>query len=101
MEITKQSKTKASPKLAKVSEDQADAIHSLLVSCMEVGLRQQLLTGDINPALLARVVDWLKYNNVQVIASENRQMQSLVGLLADLDLNSQEDEYFAQPKRLY
>ena len=44
--------------------DQAARIHGLLGEVFETSLRQQLMTGDFNPAMIGRIVDWIKHNNV-------------------------------------
>ena len=69
----------------RVTEDQADVIHSLLADCMETSLRQMLLTGEVNPQMVGKVIDYLKHNNVQVVATENKALASLSDLIAQID----------------
>lgn len=69
----------------RVTEDQADVIHSLLADCMETSLRQQLLSGDVNPQMVGKVIDYLKYNGVQVVSTENKALASLSDLIAQID----------------
>lgn len=76
---------KNSPK--PVNEGRADAIHDLLADCMETSLRQALLTGEVNPALLGKVIDWLKHNNIRVTSEADKPLASLASLVAELDLD--------------
>ena len=69
----------------RVTEDQADVIHSLLADCMEASLRQMLLTGEVNPQMVGKVIDYLKHNNVQVVSTENKSLLSLSDLIAQID----------------
>ena len=68
-----------------VSEEQAAVLHSLLVDAMEGSLRQQLLSGEYNPQVMARVMDFLKHNNIQVASGASKRMRSLTDLLANID----------------
>ena len=69
----------------RVAEDQANVIHKLLANCMETSLRQMLLSGEVNPQMVGKVIDYLKYNNVQVVATENKALTSLSDLIAQID----------------
>ena len=68
-----------------VTEEQASAIHSLLCDALEGSLRKQLLTGEYNPALTARAMDFLKHNNIQVGSSANSRLASLADMLSQID----------------
>ena len=72
----------------KVNEETADLIHRLLTDSMEVGLRTQLQSGEINPALLGKVIDWLKYNQIQVVDKADKQMTGLAHLLGSIDIDN-------------
>lgn len=72
----------------KVTEAQADAIHSLLTDAMEVSLRQMLQTGEINPAMIGKVIDYLKYNKIEVVSSGNSALGSLAELVGAIDLDN-------------
>jgi hypothetical protein len=69
-----------------VTSDQAAAIHSLLADALEGSLRQQLMSGEFNPQMIARAMDFLKHNNIQVGTAENKRMQSLAQVLSSVDL---------------
>ncbi len=71
----------------KVTEAQADVIHSLLTDAMELSLRQMLQTGEINPAMLARVIDYLKYNKIEVVSATDSHMASLAELVGAINLD--------------
>ena len=73
------------PDKKKVTDEQADVIHSLLADCMETSLRQMLLSGEVNPQMVGKVIDYLKHNNVQVVATENKALASLSDLIAQID----------------
>ena len=73
------------PEKKQVTEDQADVIHSLLADCMETSLRQMLLNGEVNPQMVGKVIDYLKYNGVQVVSKENKALLSLSDLIAQID----------------
>ena len=69
----------------KVTEEQAAVLHSLLVDAMEGSLRQQLMSGEFNPQVMARVMDFLKHNNIQVASGKSQRMQSLSDLLSNIN----------------
>ena len=68
-----------------VSEEQSAILHSLLVDAMEGSLRQQLMSGEYNPQVMARVMDFLKHNNIQVASHNSKRMRSLTDLLSNID----------------
>ena len=72
----------------KVTEIQADALHSLLVDAMETSLRTMLQSGDINPAMIGKVIDYLKYNKIEVVSSSNTALSSLAELVGAIDLDN-------------
>ena len=72
----------------KVTEAQADAIHSLLTDAMEVSLRQMLQTGEINPSMIGKAIDYLKYNKIEVVSTHNSALGSLAELVSAIDLDS-------------
>ncbi len=72
----------------KVTEAQADVIHSLLTDAMELSLRQMLQTGDINPAMIGKVIDYLKYNKIEVVSATNAPLASLAELVGAIDLDA-------------
>ena len=76
------------PDQNKVTEIQADAIHSLLTDAMELSLRQMLQTGEINPAMIGKVIDYLKYNKIEVVSTSNAPLSSLADLVAAIDLDN-------------
>ena len=72
-------------KKTKVTEDQAAVIHSLLVDAFEGSLRQQLMSGDYNPQMLGKILDFLKHNNIQVASSADSRMTSLADILGQIN----------------
>ena len=83
-----------------VSMEMAGVTHELLGQCFETSLRQQLLSGDFNAAMLGKVLDWLKNNNVSITEDadsslagvarafrrlENDSNQSLEDILSELE----------------
>ena len=79
-----QAKKKETPQ---VTEQQAAVIHSLVVDALEGSLRQQLMSGEYSPQMLARALDFLKHNNIQVASSENKRMRSLAEIFSQVDLD--------------
>ena len=73
-----------------VSVQQAAIIHELLGQCFETSLRQQLLAGEFNAAILGKVLEWLKANNISVVEEADARLASLAAAFkADQDsLNS-------------
>ena len=72
----------------RVDEAQADLIHNLLADCMETSLRQMLMSGDVNPQMVGKVIDYLKHNNIQVVSKQDAPMNSLAALIAEIDVDS-------------
>ena len=68
-----------------VTEEQAAMLHGLLVDAFEGSLRQQLMSGEYSPQMLGRVLDFLKFNNIQVTSGKDRSMRSLADILANID----------------
>ena len=60
-----------------VSSDHAALIHELLGEAFEASLRQQLLSGEFNAAMLGKVLEWLKHNNVSVVESPDDRLKGL------------------------
>ena len=60
-----------------VSVQQAAIIHELLGQCFETSLRQQLLAGEFNAAILGKVLEWLKANNISVVEEADARLASL------------------------
>lgn len=60
-----------------VSSDHAAIIHELLGEAFEASLRQQLLSGEFNAAMLGKVLEWLKHNNVSVVESADDRLKGL------------------------
>ena len=59
------------------SSDHAALIHELLGEAFEASLRQQLLSGEFNAAMLGKVLEWLKHNNVSVVESADDRLKGL------------------------
>ncbi len=60
-----------------VSVEHAAIIHELLGQCFETSLRQQLLAGEFNAAILGKVLEWLKANNISVVEEADSRLASL------------------------
>ena len=60
-----------------VSSDKAALIHELLGEAFEASLRQQLMSGDVNAAMLGKVLEWLKHNNVSVMEGADERLKGL------------------------
>ena len=67
-------KSKAKPG---VSIDQAAVIHELLGNCFETSLRQQLVAGEFNAAILGKVLEYLKHNNISVVEEADTHLANL------------------------
>ena len=63
-----------------VSSDQAALIHELLGEAFEASLRTQLQFGEFNAAILGKVLEWLKHNNISVVESADDRLQSLANV---------------------
>ena len=69
-----------------VSVQQAAIIDELLGQCFETSLRQQLLAGEFNAAILGKVLEWLKANNISVVEEADARLASLAAVFrADHD----------------
>lgn len=62
---------------AGVSSEQAALIHELLGECFETSLRQQLMQGEFNAAILGKVLEYLKHNNISVVEEADSHLASL------------------------
>ena len=60
-----------------VSVEQAAVIHELLGNCFETSLRQQLMTGEFNAAILGKILEYLKHNNISVVEEADSRLASL------------------------
>ena len=63
-----------------VSSDQAALIHELLGEAFEASLRTQLQTVQFNAAILGKVLEWLKHNNISVVESADDRLQALANV---------------------
>ena len=63
-----------------VSSEQAALIHELLGEAFETSLRTQLQTGEFNAAILGKVLEWLKHNNISVVESADDRLQALANV---------------------
>ena len=79
---------KESRKSSRVDESQVDVIHNLLANCMETSLRQMLLSGEVNPQMVGKVIDYLKHNNIKVVSEANTPLSSLADLVAQIDIEN-------------
>ena len=70
-----------------VTTDQASLIHNLLGECFETSLRQQLMVGEFNAAILGRVLDYLKHNNISVVEEADSHLASLAATFRNDDSN--------------
>ena len=76
-----------------VTEKEAGALHALLAEVMEVGLRQQLMSGEIDNALLRNVIAYLNNNKITVTHSGEGRIASLLDLVQTMDLDLPESRY--------
>ncbi len=63
--------------LGGVSSEQAALIHELLGECFETSLRQQLMQGEFNAAILGKVLEYLKHNNINVVEDADTHLAAL------------------------
>ena len=63
-----------------VSSGQAALICELLGEAFEASLRTQLQTCKFNAAILGKVLEWLKHNNVSVVESADDRLQALANV---------------------
>ena len=66
-----------------VSSKQAALIHRLLGECFEASLRQQLQNGEFNAAMLGKILEWLKVNNISVVEDADDRLRSLATVFRD------------------
>ncbi|QNJ26063.1 hypothetical protein SynSYN20_01737 [Synechococcus sp. SYN20] len=89
------SKSKAKGTITGVSSDQAALIHELLGECFETSLRQQLMAGEFNAAILGKVLEYLKHNNISVVEEADSHLASLAAAFrADSNSNDSDDYNF-------
>lgn len=62
---------------------QASLIHELLGEAFETFLRQQLQSGDFNAAMLGKILEWLKVNNISVTEDADDRLKSLASVFRD------------------
>ena len=74
-------------KKTEVSELEAGAIHALLAEVMESGLRQQLISGEIDNGMIRNVITYLNNNNITVSQAADARMESLSKLLGTIDFD--------------
>ncbi len=70
-----------------ISADQAALIHSLLGSCLETSLRQQLLTGEFNASMISKALDFVKHNNITVDEGADSHLKHLKSAFVDSDFS--------------
>ena len=66
-----------------VSTKQAALIHELLGEAFETSLRQQLQSGEFNAAMLGKILEWLKVNNISVTEDADDRLRSLATVFRD------------------
>ena len=57
----------------------------MLVDAFEGSLRQQLMSGEYSPQMLGKVLDFLKFNNIQVASATDSRMGSLADILGQIN----------------
>ena len=82
--------TNKNAKAPGVSADTAAIIHELLSQCFESSLRQQLISGEFNAAMLGKILEWLKANNVSVTEDADAGLASIARAFRKLDDSSEE-----------
>ena len=70
-----------------VSSDVAAVIHELLGEVFETSLRQQLMTGEFNSAMVGQVVKWLQNNNITVSEESDVHLARLAKAFNDADMD--------------
>lgn len=73
-----------------VSMDQAAVVHALLSQCFETSLRQQLQSGDFNAAMMGKVLEWLKHNNVNCTEDADASLKHIANAFRRLEGDSLE-----------
>ena len=71
-----------------VSESTAAELHELTVQLMIMDIRQQLMSGEINPACVRNCLQYLKQQAITVDAETDPGTISLLNSLRELDLES-------------
>ena len=66
-----------------VSSKQAALIHELLGEAFETSLRQQLQSGDFNAAMLGKILEWLKVNNISVTEDADDRLKGLASVFRE------------------
>ena len=66
-----------------VSSKQAALIHELLGEAFETSLRQQLMTGEFNAAMLGKILEWLKVNNISVTEDADDRLKGLASIFRE------------------
>lgn len=80
-----------------VSAGKAAIIHELLGEAFETSLRQQLLSGEFNAAMLGKILEYLKHNNITVVEEADSHLASLAAAFrADGSFNFLNDSVEAQ-----
>ena len=64
-----------------VNSDLITLIHELLGQAFETSLRQQLVSGEFNAAMLGKVLEWLKHSNISVVEEADEHLRGLASLL--------------------
>ena len=47
-----------------------------------------LLSGEVNPQMVGKVIDYLKHNNIKVVFEANTPLSSLADLVAQIDIDN-------------
>ena len=71
--------------------DQAAVVHALLSQCFESSLRQQLESGDFNAAMMGKVLDWLRHNNVSCTEDADASLRHIAKAFRRLDERNDND----------
>ena len=66
-----------------VSTKQAALIHELLGEAFETSLRQQLQSGEFNAAMLGKILEWLKANNISVTEDADDRFKGLASIFRE------------------
>ena len=69
------------------TDEQAAVIHALLADLMEAGLRQQLMSGEIDNTLIRNVITYLNNNNITVSKHVDSPLSSLADMMSELDID--------------
>ncbi len=71
-----------------VSTKQAALIHELLGEAFETSLRQLLQSGEFNAAMLGKILEWLKANNISVTGDADDRLKGLASIFREGSSNS-------------